>query len=106
MSVPRDLNFIDHMSELGWKESVNPLGTISISLKQGYFNFFFLISNSLLIIRNARFDKIIVDPSLYSRKNTKYLLSTATRKTPDAFKLFTGITIFSYTFLLINKLNL
>ncbi|KAJ3679459.1 hypothetical protein LUZ60_017470 [Juncus effusus] len=59
MSVPRDLNFIDHTSDLGWKES-------------------------------ARFDKIIVDPSLYNNKNSKYFLATESRKTPDAFKLFTG----------------
>lgn len=25
MSVPRDLNFIDHTSDLGWKESVYTL---------------------------------------------------------------------------------
>ncbi|KAJ3696498.1 hypothetical protein LUZ61_000203 [Rhynchospora tenuis] len=59
MSVPRDLNFIDHTSDLGWKE-------------------------------DARFDKIIVDPSLYSNQNAKYFLATETRKTPDAFKIFTG----------------
>ncbi|XP_078165724.1 beta-glucuronosyltransferase GlcAT14A-like [Carex rostrata] len=59
MSVPRDLNFIDHTSQLDWKE-------------------------------DARFNKILVDPSIYSRKSTKYFISTATRKTPNAFKLFTG----------------
>ncbi|CAN6248037.1 unnamed protein product [Urochloa humidicola] len=38
-SVPRDLNFIDHTSDLGWK-------------------------------RHERFEKIIVDPSLYMDRNT------------------------------------
>ncbi|KAJ8480593.1 hypothetical protein OPV22_024320 [Ensete ventricosum] len=58
-SLPRNLNFIDHTSDLGWKEY-------------------------------ARFDKIIVDPSLYMDKNSQLLISSGTRTTPDAFKIFTG----------------
>lgn len=58
-SVPRDLNFIDHTSDLGWKEA-------------------------------GRFDKIVVDPNLYMSKTTQIFFATETRKTPDAFKLFTG----------------
>ncbi|THU52107.1 hypothetical protein C4D60_Mb10t00530 [Musa balbisiana] len=58
-SLPRNLNFIDHTSDLGWKEY-------------------------------ARFDKIVVDPSLYMDKNSQLLISSGTRKTPDAFKIFTG----------------
>ncbi|KAG1364501.1 beta-glucuronosyltransferase GlcAT14A [Cocos nucifera] len=58
-SLPRDLNFIDHTSDLGWKEY-------------------------------ARFDKIIVDPSLHMDKNTESFFASETRTTPDAFKLFTG----------------
>ncbi|URE22493.1 Core-2/I-Branching enzyme [Musa troglodytarum] len=58
-SLPRNLNFIDHTSDLGWKEY-------------------------------ARFDKIVVDPSLYMDKNSQLLVSSGTRKTPDAFKIFTG----------------
>ncbi|CAL9062314.1 unnamed protein product [Musa banksii] len=58
-SLPRNLNFIDHTSDLGWKEY-------------------------------DRFDKIVVDPSLYMDKNSQLLISSGTRKTPDAFKIFTG----------------
>ncbi|PKA57520.1 hypothetical protein AXF42_Ash020764 [Apostasia shenzhenica] len=57
--LPRNLNFIDHTSELGWKEY-------------------------------ERFNKIIVDPSLYMNKNDKYFMASETRATPDAFRLFTG----------------
>ncbi|KAF8688282.1 hypothetical protein HU200_042335 [Digitaria exilis] len=58
-SVPRDLNFIDHTSDLGWKA-------------------------------HERFEKIIVDPSLYMDKNTELFLSKGTRQMPDAFQIFTG----------------
>ncbi|XP_062184329.1 beta-glucuronosyltransferase GlcAT14A-like [Phragmites australis] len=58
-SVPRDLNFIDHTSDLGWKE-------------------------------HERFEKIIVDPSLYLDKNTEPFPATEIRQMPDAFKIFTG----------------
>ncbi|KAL6660434.1 hypothetical protein ACP70R_001980 [Stipagrostis hirtigluma subsp. patula] len=58
-SVPRDLNFIDHTSDLGWKE-------------------------------HERFEKLIVDPSLYMDRNTQHFLATETRQMPDAFKIFTG----------------
>ncbi|KAG0466778.1 hypothetical protein HPP92_017771 [Vanilla planifolia] len=58
-SLPRDRNFIDHTSDLGWKEF-------------------------------ERFDKIIVDPSLYMDKNLKYFVASETRPTPDAFRIFTG----------------
>nr|CAB3486632.1 unnamed protein product [Digitaria exilis] len=57
-SVPRDLNFIDHTSDLGWKA-------------------------------HERFEKIIVDPSLYMDKNTELFLSKGTRQMPDAFQIFT-----------------
>lgn len=57
--MPRDLNFIDHTSDLGWKES-------------------------------GRFDKVAVDPSLYMKRNTKFFFATEIKKTPDAFRLFTG----------------
>ncbi|OEL18890.1 Beta-glucuronosyltransferase GlcAT14A [Dichanthelium oligosanthes] len=58
-SVPRDLNFIDHTRDLGWKE-------------------------------HERFEKIIVDPSLYMDRNTEPFLSKETRQMPDAFQIFTG----------------
>lgn len=58
-ALPRDLNFLDHTSDLGWKEE-------------------------------ARFDKIIDDPSLYMDSNKKLSYASETRKTPDAFKIFTG----------------
>ncbi|TVU13560.1 hypothetical protein EJB05_40620 [Eragrostis curvula] len=58
-SVPRDLNFIDHTSDLGWKE-------------------------------HERFEKLIVDPSLYMDRNTEPFPGTGTRPMPDAFKIFTG----------------
>ncbi|CAN6227580.1 unnamed protein product [Urochloa humidicola] len=58
-SVPRDLNFIDHTSDLGWK-------------------------------RHERFEKIIVDPSLYMDRNTEPFPSKEIRQMPDAFQIFTG----------------
>ncbi|BAS88468.1 Os04g0301700 [Oryza sativa Japonica Group] len=58
-SVPRDLNFIDHTSDLGWKE-------------------------------HERFEKLIVDPSLYMDRNSEILPATEPRQMPDAFKIFTG----------------
>nr|CAD1825449.1 unnamed protein product [Ananas comosus var. bracteatus] len=59
MMVPRDLNFVDHTSDLGWKE-------------------------------HERFQKIIVDPSLYMDANAQSFFATETRQTPDAFRIFTG----------------
>uniref|UniRef100_A0A0D9W3A8 Uncharacterized protein n=1 Tax=Leersia perrieri TaxID=77586 RepID=A0A0D9W3A8_9ORYZ len=58
-SVPRELNFIDHTSDLGWKE-------------------------------HDRFEKLIVDPSLYMDRNSEILPATEPRQMPDAFKIFTG----------------
>ncbi|KAL6851465.1 hypothetical protein ACP4OV_020398 [Aristida adscensionis] len=58
-SVPRDYNFIEHTSDLGWKE-------------------------------HERFEKLIVDPSLYMDRNTEPFHTTETRQMPDAFKIFTG----------------
>ncbi|KAM0891335.1 hypothetical protein ACQ4PT_026470 [Festuca glaucescens] len=58
-SIPRDLNFIDHSSDLGWK-------------------------------KHERFEKVIVDSSLYMDKNTKPFPATETRQMPEAFKIFTG----------------
>lgn len=58
-SVPRDLNFIDHSSDLGWK-------------------------------KHDRFEKVIVDSSLYMDKNTEPFPATETREMPEAFKIFTG----------------
>ncbi|XP_037485262.1 beta-glucuronosyltransferase GlcAT14A-like isoform X2 [Triticum dicoccoides] len=58
-SVPRHLNFIDHTSNLGWKE-------------------------------HERFEKLIVDASLYMDKNTQPFPATETRQMPEAFKIFTG----------------
>uniref|UniRef100_A0A1D1Z8Q2 Xylosyltransferase 1 n=1 Tax=Anthurium amnicola TaxID=1678845 RepID=A0A1D1Z8Q2_9ARAE len=58
-AVPRDLNFVDHTSHLGWKEY-------------------------------ERFDKIVVDPSLHLNTTTQSFFATEIRKTPDAFKIFTG----------------
>ncbi|KAF0890570.1 hypothetical protein E2562_003781 [Oryza meyeriana var. granulata] len=58
-SVPKELNFIDHTSYLGWKE-------------------------------HERFEKLIVDPSLYMDRNTELLPATEPRQMPDAFKIFTG----------------
>ncbi|KAJ0962753.1 hypothetical protein J5N97_027875 [Dioscorea zingiberensis] len=58
-SVPRDLNFIDHTSDLGWKES-------------------------------DRVQPIVVDPGIYLARRTQIFHATEKRKTPDAFKFFTG----------------
>ncbi|XP_075635321.1 beta-glucuronosyltransferase GlcAT14A [Castanea sativa] len=58
-SVSRDLNFIDHTSDLGWKES-------------------------------QRFHPIVVDPGLYLARRSQIFHATEKRKTPDAFKVFTG----------------
>ncbi|KAJ6838566.1 beta-glucuronosyltransferase GlcAT14A isoform X2 [Iris pallida] len=59
-SVPRDLNFIDHTSDLGWKEG-------------------------------QRVQPVIVDAAIYLAKRSSYFQATQKRKTPEAFKFFTGI---------------
>ncbi|XP_004297352.1 PREDICTED: xylosyltransferase 1 [Fragaria vesca subsp. vesca] len=58
-SVRRDLNFIDHTSDLGWKEL-------------------------------HRIQPIIVDPGIYLARRSQIFHATEKRKTPDAFKIFTG----------------
>ncbi|CAJ2630567.1 beta-glucuronosyltransferase GlcAT14A [Trifolium pratense] len=58
-SINRDLNFIDHTSDLGWKET-------------------------------DRFQPIVVDPGTYLARRSQIFQATEKRKTPDAFKLFTG----------------
>ncbi|KAM6541751.1 hypothetical protein CsatB_006198 [Cannabis sativa] len=58
-SVRRDLNFIDHTSDLGWKEL-------------------------------QRFQPIVVDPAIYLARRSQIFHATEKRKTPDAFKAFTG----------------
>ncbi|KAL5553382.1 hypothetical protein UlMin_040783 [Ulmus minor] len=58
-SVRRDLNFLDHTSELGWKET-------------------------------QRIQPVIVDPGLYLARRSQIFHATEKRKTPDAFKVFTG----------------
>lgn len=58
-SVRRDLNFIDHTSDLGWKES-------------------------------QRIQPIVVDPGIYLARRSQIFHATEKRKTPDAFKVFTG----------------
>ncbi|KAJ4709786.1 Beta-glucuronosyltransferase [Melia azedarach] len=62
-SVRRDLNFIDHTGDLGWKES-------------------------------QRIQPIIVDPGLYLARRSQIFQATEKRKTPDAFKVFTGSSWF------------
>lgn len=58
-SMRRHLNFIDHTSDLGWKEK-------------------------------ARFQPIVIDPSLYLARKSKIFTATQKRTMPVAFKLFTG----------------
>lgn len=58
-SVPRGLNFIDHTSDIGWKEA-------------------------------QRVQPIIVDAGTYLTKRSSFFKATEKRKTPDAFKFFTG----------------
>eukprot|EP00262_Sarcandra_glabra_P001013 TRINITY_DN11037_c0_g3_i1.p1 TRINITY_DN11037_c0_g3~~TRINITY_DN11037_c0_g3_i1.p1 ORF type:complete len:299 (+),score=37.26 TRINITY_DN11037_c0_g3_i1:67-897(+) len=58
-SIRRDLNFIDHTSDLGWKE-------------------------------HQRVHPIVVDPGLYLARRTQIFQATEKRKTPEAFKIFTG----------------
>ncbi|KAF3432220.1 hypothetical protein FNV43_RR26959 [Rhamnella rubrinervis] len=58
-SVRRDLNFLDHTSDLGWKE-------------------------------DQRVQPIVVDPAIYLARRSQIFHATQKRKTPDAFKVFTG----------------
>ncbi|XP_015895544.2 beta-glucuronosyltransferase GlcAT14A isoform X2 [Ziziphus jujuba] len=58
-SIRRDLNFIDHTSDLGWKEF-------------------------------QRVQPIVVDPAIYLARRSQIFHATEKRKTPDAFKVFTG----------------
>ncbi|CAA6671141.1 unnamed protein product [Spirodela intermedia] len=57
--LPRDLNFVDHTSDLGWK-------------------------------RYHRFERITVDPNLYMGNNSKPFIAKESRRSPDAFTIFTG----------------
>jgi hypothetical protein len=41
--------------------------------------------------RHERFEKVIVDSSLYMDKNTELFPATETRQMPEAFKIFTGV---------------
>nr|DAD31990.1 TPA_asm: hypothetical protein HUJ06_010841 [Nelumbo nucifera] len=64
-TVRRDLNFIDHTSDLGWKDSC--------------------------FIRYQRVQPIVVDPGLYlARRGNQIFHASGKRPTPEAFKFFTG----------------
>ncbi|EPS58286.1 hypothetical protein M569_16527, partial [Genlisea aurea] len=65
--VSRELNFIEHTSDLGWKVS-------------------------------QRIQPIVVDPGTYLARRTQIFRATEKRPMPDAFKVFTGLYIYMYIY--------
>ncbi|KAH0463037.1 hypothetical protein IEQ34_007619 [Dendrobium chrysotoxum] len=80
-SMPRDLNFIDHTSDLGWKE---------YSSQENYALSFDVNLLQLNSCRSQRVQPIIVDAGIYLSKRSQYFQASERRKTPDSFKFFTG----------------
>lgn len=84
-SVPRHLNFIDHTSDIGWKEYV---------LSELSKNFVPLVLVSpIYCCRSQRVQPVIVDAGIYLAGRNQFFQSTEKRATPDGFKFFTGIVI-------------
>lgn len=86
MNLDRNLNFIEHTSQLGWKELV-PYSLISLI----FAHFLLLIAVYLIVFyRDKRAMPLIVDPGLYSMTKSDIFNVNPPRTLPTAFKLFTG----------------
>ncbi|KAJ0031916.1 hypothetical protein Pint_13028 [Pistacia integerrima] len=73
-TIPRDLNFIEHTSDIGWKEYVLPP----------------FIRNICSFNRHQRARPVIIDPGLYSVRKSDVFWVTQKRSVPNAYRLFTG----------------
>lgn len=92
--IPRDLNFIEHTSSIGWKEwayylyfhiiTVIGLGFVN---SLSYCNLY----NCNYYCREQRARPIIIDPGLYHSKKSGVYWAKEKRSVPSSFKLFTGI---------------
>jgi len=110
-TLPRNLNFIQHSSRLGWKL----YGTFSFSLFSFLLiNFFFfcevmrgiwLLKILLILItfRNKRAKPIMIDPGLYSLNKSEIWWVIKQRSLPTAFKLYTGLSRFLSLFVCYEK---
>lgn len=116
--IPRELNFIEHTSDIGWKEYathiISPfffffwlIIVLKLSTKKEYyfgcntgFKFFFFFC---CCFRHQRAKPIIIDPAMYSKKKSDVYWVTEKRSVPSAYKLFTGkafsISCFPFEFL-------
>ncbi|RXH80542.1 hypothetical protein DVH24_004456 [Malus domestica] len=94
--LPRDLNFLEHTSNIGWKESVKlfnlNLFVLSSSVGLGFYGLFI----------NQRARPIIIDPGLYHSKKSAVFWAKERRSIPASFKLYMGTTLLhlsiAYTF--------
>lgn len=83
-AVPRHLNFIDHTSDLGWKEYVLSENISNLTVH------WFMVS-LIYCCRSQRVQPIIVDAGIYLAGRNQFFQATEKRATPDGFKFFTGI---------------
>ncbi|KAK4793146.1 hypothetical protein SAY86_023581 [Trapa natans] len=88
-SVRRGLNFIDHTSDLGWKE------LSFFSFREYFLNILLIFCHGWLklfsnVCREERIQPIVVDPALYLARRSQIFQATKKRPTPDGFKIFTG----------------
>lgn len=91
--VPRDINFIQHSSRLGWKLWVEYCSFmwfsifICIVICTNFMSFFFFITN----FSNKRGKPMIIDPGLYSLNKSDIWWIIKQRNLPTSFKLYTGL---------------
>lgn len=99
-SLPRYLNFIEHTSDIGWKEYVKHLPN-SIDrffnpsfLSIARYNTYRCCKTDCLVqtplCRYQRAKPVIIDPGLYKLQKSDVFWITEKRSVPTAFKLFTG----------------
>ena len=82
-SISRDANFIDHTSELGWKEwgyFSHIHGFIIIFYPAFHWSLLFLFSGDQII------RPIVVDPGLYLARRTQIYCANEKCPMPNAFK--------------------
>lgn len=86
--LPRDLNFIDHTSDIGWKEWVFMFFLDLLISTLWFFGEGDWFLWRVVSLQRAR--PIIIDPGLYNSKKQDVFWVTQRRSRPTAFKLFTG----------------
>lgn len=86
--LPRDLNFLEHSSDIGWKEWVwSSCSSYWLLL----FSIWFTSAGSFFCCRAQRARPIIIDPGLYHAKKSGVFYAKERRSLPASFKLFMGI---------------